>query len=97
MSTPVQVTLIGAGSATFSAGIVRDLCVTPGLHGSHVVLMDIDAQRLAMVARTTGPRRSAPWPNGTAITGACGCTISASPPFTSRWRATWSASAPTPG
>jgi alpha-galactosidase len=51
MSTPVQITLIGAGSATFSAGIVRDLCVNPGLHGSHVALMDIDARRLAMVAR----------------------------------------------
>ena len=47
----VQVTLIGAGSATFSAGIVRDLCVTPGLHGSHVALMDVDAGRLARVAR----------------------------------------------
>ena len=47
----VQVSLIGAGSATFAAGIVRDLCVTAGLHGSHVALMDIDAGRLAMVAR----------------------------------------------
>jgi alpha-galactosidase len=47
----VKITLIGAGSATFAAGIVRDLCVTPGLHGSHVALMDIDAGRLAMVAR----------------------------------------------
>ena len=51
MSTPVKITLIGAGSATFAAGVVRDLCVTPGLHGSHVALMDIDAQRLSMVAR----------------------------------------------
>jgi len=47
----VKITLIGAGSATFSAGIVRDLCVTPGLHGSHVALMDVDAERLAMVTR----------------------------------------------
>ena len=51
MSTSVKITLIGAGSATFSGGIVRDLCVNPGLHGSHVALMDIDARRLAMVAR----------------------------------------------
>jgi len=47
----VKITLIGAGSATFAAGIVRDLCVTPGLHGSHVALMDVDAGRLSMVAR----------------------------------------------
>mgnify|MGYP000225823428 CR=1 FL=1 len=41
----VKIPLIGAGSATFAAGIVRDLCVTPGLHGSHVALMDVDAGR----------------------------------------------------
>jgi alpha-galactosidase len=51
MSTEVNITIIGAGSAQFSGGIVRDLCVNPGLHGSHVTLMDIDRHRLAMVAR----------------------------------------------
>jgi alpha-galactosidase len=45
----VKITIIGAGSATFAAGIVRDLCMTPGLHGSHVALMDIDRHRLDMI------------------------------------------------
>ena len=47
----LKITIIGAGSATFSAGIVRDLCVTPGLHGSHIVFMDIDGHRLNMITR----------------------------------------------
>jgi len=47
--TAVRIAVIGAGSAEFSAEIVRDLCVCPGLSGSHVVLMDIDAKRLAMI------------------------------------------------
>ena len=51
MSTPVKITIIGAGSAQFSGGIVRDLCVSPGLHGSHVALMDVDQRRLDMVHR----------------------------------------------
>jgi alpha-galactosidase len=49
--TAVRITIIGAGSAQFSGGIVRDLCVNPGLHGSHVVLMDVDQRRMGMVAR----------------------------------------------
>lgn len=51
MKADVKITIIGAGSAQFSAGIVRDLCVNPGLHGSHVTFMDIDQRRLAMVTR----------------------------------------------
>jgi alpha-galactosidase len=51
MPTGVKLTLIGAGSATFAATIVRDLCVTEGLRGSHMTLMDIDAQRLKMTHR----------------------------------------------
>lgn len=43
MPTPAQITIVGAGSATSSVGIVRDLCVTRGLRGSHVVFMDVDA------------------------------------------------------
>ena len=54
MPTPAQITIVGAGSATSSAGIVRDLCVTRGLRGSHVVSMDVDAQRLDMVTRLAG-------------------------------------------
>lgn len=49
MSTPVKVTVIGAGSATFSVGLVRDLCMTEELAGSHVCFMDIDAERLEMI------------------------------------------------
>jgi alpha-galactosidase len=51
MSTTVKITIIGAGSAQFSGGIVRDLCVSPGLHGSHVAFMDVDQHRLNMIAR----------------------------------------------
>ncbi|MGC9349141.1 MAG: hypothetical protein ACP5JG_13430 [Anaerolineae bacterium] len=47
----VEIALIGAGSATFSAGIARDPCVNPGLHGSHIAFMDVDEHRLAMVSR----------------------------------------------
>ena len=47
--TAVRIAVIGAGSAEFSAGIVRDLCVCEGLAGSHVILMDIDEKRLEMI------------------------------------------------
>ena len=42
MATPVKVTVIGAGSVQFSLGVVKDLCLTENLAGSHVTLMDID-------------------------------------------------------
>jgi alpha-galactosidase len=51
MHTDVRITIIGAGSAEFSAGIVRDLCVHPGLHGSHITFMDVDRRRLEMIGR----------------------------------------------
>ena len=51
MPTAVKIALIGAGSASFAATIVRDLCVTEALHRSHVTLMDIDRQRLRMTHR----------------------------------------------
>ena len=44
--TAIRIAIIGAGSATFSAGIVRDICINQGLEGSHVVFMDIDEKRL---------------------------------------------------
>ena len=43
---PPKITIIGAGSAVFSLGLIRDLCLTPGLQGSTVCLMDIDQERL---------------------------------------------------
>lgn len=47
MPTAVKVAVIGAGSAAFSVGAIRDICVEAGLAGSHVTLMDIDEERLA--------------------------------------------------
>jgi alpha-galactosidase len=45
----IKVTIIGAGSAEFSLGLVKDLCLTEGLAGSHVSFMDINAERLDLV------------------------------------------------
>lgn len=49
MSKSPKVSVIGAGSAQFSLGIVKDLCLTKGLDGSHVTFMDIDEERLDMI------------------------------------------------
>lgn len=51
MPKPVRISVIGAGSATFSLGLVKDLCLTENLAGSHVTFMDIDADRLDAVTR----------------------------------------------
>jgi alpha-galactosidase len=48
MSQAVKVAIIGAGSAQFSLNLVKDLCLTEGLAGSHISLMDIDADRLEL-------------------------------------------------
>ncbi|NNG68247.1 alpha-glucosidase AglA [Caldanaerobacter subterraneus] len=45
----VKIGIIGAGSAIFSLRLVSDLCKTPSLYGSSVVLMDIDEERLEAV------------------------------------------------
>ena len=49
MSQAVKVSVIGAGSAQFSLGIVKDLCLTKGLSGSHISFMDISEERLDMI------------------------------------------------
>ncbi|MCL2319735.1 MAG: hypothetical protein FWC45_06595 [Treponema sp.] len=49
MANTVNIGIIGAGSAQFSAGIVRDLCVNKWLEGSHICFMDIDEKRLDKV------------------------------------------------
>ena len=49
MATAIKVTVIGAGSAVFSLGLVRDLCLTESLAGSQVCFMDIDRERLEMI------------------------------------------------
>jgi alpha-galactosidase len=49
MGKAVKITVIGAGSAQFSLGLVKDLCTTEGLAGSHVTFMDIHEGRLDMI------------------------------------------------
>lgn len=51
MGTPVKIAVVGAGSATFSLGLVKDLCLTPNLAGSMLHFMDIDAERLDMITK----------------------------------------------
>jgi alpha-galactosidase len=49
MGTAVKISVIGAGSATFSLGLVKDICLTESLAGSHISFMDIDEGRLDMI------------------------------------------------
>jgi alpha-galactosidase len=49
MPTPIKIGVIGAGSAVFSLGLIKDLCLTPGLAGSMVHFMDVDPDRLDMI------------------------------------------------
>ncbi len=51
MPKAVKIGVIGAGSAQFSLGLVRDLILTESLHGSTVCFMDIDQERLDLVYR----------------------------------------------
>jgi alpha-galactosidase len=48
---PIKISIIGAGSAVFSLGLVRDLCMTPSLAGATVSLMDISPERLDAIHR----------------------------------------------
>lgn len=41
-----KITIIGAGSAVFSLNMIRDICLTPSLHGCTVALMDVNPERL---------------------------------------------------
>ncbi|MEM2479898.1 MAG: alpha-glucosidase/alpha-galactosidase [Candidatus Bathyarchaeia archaeon] len=45
----VKISVIGAGSATFSLALIKDLCLTPSLGGSTISLMDINERRLNAV------------------------------------------------
>ena len=49
MATAIKVSIIGAGSAQFSLGLVKDLCLTESLAGSQVCFMDINQERLGMI------------------------------------------------
>lgn len=42
----VKIAVVGAGSTQFCTTVIRDLCVTPGLAGSHISLMDVNEARL---------------------------------------------------
>jgi alpha-galactosidase len=44
--TAIRLAIIGAGSAQFSLGLVRDLCLTESLRGSVISFMDVDEARL---------------------------------------------------
>ena len=44
-----KVTILGAGSAVFSLGLVKDLCLTRALNGSHVCLMNINKDVLDVI------------------------------------------------
>lgn len=44
-----NISIIGAGSATFSTRIIKDLCMTQSMHGATVTFMDIDQHKLDMV------------------------------------------------
>jgi len=48
----MKIVLIGAGSAQFGLGMLGDIFSTPALHGSEIVLVDIDPAALARVAST---------------------------------------------
>ena len=49
MAKKLKICIIGAGSAQFSLGMVKDLCLTENLRDSHVTFMDIDTERLDMI------------------------------------------------
>ena len=51
MATPLKIGIIGAGSAGFSLGLVKDVCLTENLAGSLISFMDVDGERLDMVHR----------------------------------------------
>ena len=51
MPKSVRIGVIGAGSATFSLGLVKDIILTAGLKGSEIVWMDIDADRLDAIGK----------------------------------------------
>lgn len=49
MAKKLKICIIGAGSAQFSLTIIKDLCLSENLRGSHVTFMDIDEERLEMI------------------------------------------------
>ncbi|MDH5362100.1 MAG: alpha-glucosidase/alpha-galactosidase, partial [Aigarchaeota archaeon] len=52
--TAVKISIIGAGSASWSLTLIKDLCLTRGLWGSTVSFMDVNKERLDMVYNLAG-------------------------------------------
>jgi len=42
----IKIGIIGAGSATFSLNLIKDICLTPNLKDSKICLMDVNSERL---------------------------------------------------
>ena len=53
----IRLAAIGAGSAEFSPGVIKDLCTRSALAGSGVTLMDVDELRLAVTHRRASAHR----------------------------------------
>ena len=51
MGRALKLAIVGAGSATFSLGLIRDLCLRQSLWGSQISFMDVDAERLEVIHR----------------------------------------------
>ena len=51
MGTAIKIGVIGAGSAVFSLGLIKDLCLQESLFGSTVTFMDVNPERLEMIHR----------------------------------------------
>ena len=47
-----KIAFIGAGSLSFTAGLVRDILTFPLLEDARIALMDIDAERLDFAHKT---------------------------------------------
>ena len=45
----VKISIIGAGSMAWSGNLIKDLCLTKGLWGNTISLMDIDGRRLDVI------------------------------------------------
>jgi len=54
-----SISIIGAGSAVFSSRLIGDICLTKGLWGSKITLMDINKERLNIVYKLAVKYRDA--------------------------------------
>ena len=51
MAQAIRLEVLGAGSATLSVSLVRDICLTDSPAGSPVVLMDVGRERVEIMHR----------------------------------------------